>query len=122
MATFVEFVSALHSAKQQSIVWHHQTKVYSEHKALNNFYDEILDLVDGLVESVSGIYGRPQGYDVHDLADWISTDDTLKYFQQLYTYVQSERKNLYQESWIQNQIDEIAQLIAETIYLLTLRG
>ena len=41
MATFVEFVSALHSAKQHSIVWHHQTKVYSEHKALNNFYDEI---------------------------------------------------------------------------------
>mgnify|MGYP003335187616 CR=1 FL=1 len=79
-------------------------------------------LIDGLVESVSGIYGRPQGYDVHDLADWTSTDDTLKYFQQLYTYVQSERKNLYQESWIQNQIDEIAQLIAETIYLLTLRG
>jgi hypothetical protein len=120
MATFVEFISALHSAKQQSIVWHHQTLVYSEHKALNNFYDEILELIDGLVESASGIYGRPQGYDVHDLADWTSTDDTIKYFQSLYTYVQTERKNQYQDSWIQNQIDEIAQLIAETIYLLTL--
>jgi hypothetical protein len=120
MATFVEFISALHSAKQQSIVWHHQTMVYSEHKALNNFYDEILERIDGLVESVSGIYGRPQGYDVHDLADWTSTQDTIKYFQSLYKYVETERHNIYQESWIQNQIDNISELIGETLYLLSL--
>lgn len=120
MATFVEFISALHSAKQQSIVWHHQTMVYSEHKALNNFYDEILERIDGLVESVSGIYGRPQGYDVHDLADWTSTADTIKYFQALYKYVETERHNIYQESWIQNQIDNISELISETLYLLSL--
>ena len=120
MATFVEFISALHSAKQQSIVWHHQTLVYSEHKALNNFYDEILERIDGLVESVSGIYGRPQGYDVHDLADWTSTQDTIKYFQSLYQYVQTERKTIYQESWIQNQIDNISELLGETLYLLSL--
>jgi hypothetical protein len=35
--------------------------------------------------------------------------------------VQTERKSLYQETWIQNQIDEIAALVAQTIYLLTLK-
>ena len=59
--TFVEFLSALNSCKQQSIFWHNQTTVYSEHKTLNRFYDEILDLLDGLVESTAGIYGRPKG-------------------------------------------------------------
>jgi hypothetical protein len=120
MATFVEFLSTLNQAKQQTIFWHNQTEVYSEHKTLNGFYESIEDLLDGLVESVAGIYGRPKGYENFDYDDWISTDDTIKYFQNLYQYVQSERESLYSESWIQNQIDEIAALIAQTIYLLTL--
>jgi hypothetical protein len=121
MATFVEFLSTLNSAKQQTIFWHNQTTNYSEHKTLNGFYDEILERLDGLVESVAGIYGRPQGYSVVEPTDWTSTDDTIAYFQNLYKYVETERRNIYEESWIQNQIDNISELIAQTIYLLTLR-
>ena len=121
MATFVEFLSVLNSAKQQAIFWHNQTEVYSEHKTLNGFYDRILGQLDGLIESVAGIYGRPMGYEAHDFVDWTSTDDTIKYFQNLYQYVQTERESLYSETWIQNQIDEIAAQIAQTIYLLTLK-
>jgi hypothetical protein len=121
MATMVEFLSTLNSSKQQAIFWHNQTEVYSEHKTLNGFYDRILGLLDGLVESYAGIFGRPKGYEAHDFVDWTSTDDTIKYFQALYTYVQSEREGLPQESWIQNQVDEIAAQIAQTIYLLTLK-
>ena len=120
METFVEFLSTLNSAKQQSIFWHNQTNVYSEHRTLNGFYDRILDLLDGLVESTAGIYGRPQGYSVVEPTDWTSTEDTIKYFQNLYQYVQTSRTDLYSETWIQNQIDEIAAQIAQTIYLLTL--
>lgn len=121
MATFVEFLSTLNSAKQQAIFWHNQTEVYSEHKTLNGFYESIEDRLDGLVESVAGIYGRPKGYEAHDFVDWTSTDDTIAYFKALYQYVETERKGLYSESWIQNQIDEISALIASTIYLLTLK-
>lgn len=121
MATFVEFLSVLNSAKQQAIFWHNQSESYAEHRTLNGFYDRILGLLDGLVESTAGIYGRPKGYEAHDFVDWTSTDDTIKYFQNLYKYVQSERGSLYQETWIQNQIDEIAAQIAQTIYLLTLK-
>jgi hypothetical protein len=117
---FVDFLSTLNSAKQQAIFWHNQTQALSEHKALNNFYDEIVEHLDGLVESVAGIYGRPVGYTVVEPTDWTSTQDTITYFQNLYKYVQSTRTELYSESWIQNQIDEIAALIAQTLYLLTL--
>jgi hypothetical protein len=120
MTTFVDFLSTLNSAKQQSIVWHNQTDVYSTHKTLNNWYELIVDQLDGLVESVAGIYGRPQGYTVVELVDWTSTEDTIKYFQNLYQYVQTARKDLYQETWVQNQIDNIAEDIAQAIYLLTL--
>jgi hypothetical protein len=121
MATFVEFISVLNSAKQQAVFWHNQTEVYSEHKTLNGFYDRITGQLDGLVESVAGIYGRPKGYEAHDFVNWTSTDDTIAYFRNLYTYVETERKGLYSESWIQNQIDEISAQISQTIYLLTLK-
>jgi hypothetical protein len=121
MATFVEFLSTLNQAKQQVIFWHNQTEVYSEHKTLNEFYDEILGLLDGLVESTAGIYGRPKGYESFDYEDWTSTDRTIEYFRALYDYIQTERTSIYQESWIQNKVDEIAALVASTIYLLTLK-
>lgn len=121
MASFVEFISTLNSAKQQAIFWHNQTDSYAEHKTLNVFYDEIVGKLDGLVESVAGIYGRPMFYTSIEPNDWKTTDETIVYFQNLYKYVESARTEIYSESWIQNQIDEIAALIAQTIYQLTLR-
>ena len=117
---FVEFISQLHDSKQQTIIWHHQTTSYAEHKALNKYYEEIVDLVDELVESVSGVYGRPVGYSVETLQNYSGHQQLVKYYKDLYDFVQKERKTIYQDTWIQNQIDEIAQLIAQTRYLLTL--
>jgi hypothetical protein len=121
MATMVEFLSVLNSTKQQAVFWHNQTEVYSEHKTLNGFYDRIQGLLDSLVESYAGIYGRPKGYEAHDFTDWTSTDDTITYFRGVYTYIQTERAGLPQDSWLQNIVDEIAAQVSQTIYLLTLK-
>jgi len=123
MATMVQFLSNLNSSKQQAIFWHNQVEgigSFSAHKALENYYSEILGLLDGLVESYAGIYGRPKGYEAHDFEDFKSMDQVKAYFKEVYTYIQTERKTLPQESWIQNQIDELAQLTAQTLYLLSL--
>jgi hypothetical protein len=121
MASIVEIVSYFNNAKQQAIVWHQQTNVYSEHKALNNFYDEIVDLLDDLSESYAGIYGRLSGYEVEDLVDWTSTEATIAYYKGCYEWLVIERKSAPQDSYIQNQLDEITQLVASTLYKLTLR-
>ena len=118
---FVEFISTLLDSKEQSIVWHNQTMSFAEHKALDYFQDEIANKYDDLVESVSGIYGRPKNYSVGTLQNYVSNDQLMKYYKGLYDYIQKERKTIYQDSWIQNQIDEIAQLIAKMLYLLTLK-
>ena len=117
---FADFVSYLKSAFTQSVVWHHQTNVYSMHKALNIFYDGILDLTDGLVESVSGIYGRPLDYVVVEPVNYQNPEQVVAYFQACYAEIQEDRTTIYQETWIQNQVDEIATLFAETLYLLSL--
>ena len=121
MDNFVDLVYCLKQSNEQAIVWHHQTTSFSAHKALDNYYSEIVGLVDGLVESVSGIYGRPTGYELVNPVDYQSVEQVQAYFQALYAEVQSERTMTFQETWIQNQIDEIAALIAETLYLLTLK-
>ena len=115
-----EFISVLHQSKQQAIVWHHQTTSFSEHKALNNYYDEIVELIDGLVESIQGIYPRIESYTTSPLVDWTEGGSTI-YFKGLYDYVQKNRSTIYQETWVQNQIDEVAQLISETLYQLSLK-
>ena len=121
MASIVEIVSYFNSAKQQAIVWHHQTTSRSEHKALQNFYENIIELLDTLSESYAGIYGRLKGFEVHDTPDWQGLDATIAYYKNCYMWLQEERKTAPQDSWIQNQLDEIAQLLGETLYQLSLR-
>jgi len=118
---FSYFVSYLKDSFDQAVVWHHQTDSHAVHKALNHFYDEILELTDGLVESVSGIHGRPEKYQIDSPVDYKNVEQVVKYFKSCYNMIQKERENIYQESWIQNQVDEIVQLFAETLYLLSLK-
>ena len=51
------FVAKLFSARQQTYNMHLKTKSFAEHKALNDFYDEILDLADEFIETYQGQYG-----------------------------------------------------------------
>jgi RNA binding exosome subunit len=118
---FSYFISYLKDSFDQAVVWHHQTDSYAVHKALNKFYDGILDLTDGLVESVSGIHGRPTRYEIDSPVDYKDVEQVVKYFKEGYETIQEDREKIYQETWIQNQVDEIATLFAETLYLLSLK-
>ena len=118
---FSYFVSYLKDSFDQSVVWHHQTDSYAVHKALGKFYDQIVGLTDGLVESVSGIYERPTKYQIDSPMDYKSPEQVVRYFKSCYEMIQKDRENIYQESWVQNQVDEISQLFAETLYLLSLK-
>lgn len=120
MATQAEFISVLHQSHTQSKTWHHQTDSYSAHKALGNYYEDIVGLVDGLVESTQGIEERITGYTTKPLVDYVDVEMVKVYFRGLYEYVQKERATVFQASWQQNQIDEISALIASTLYQLSL--
>ena len=118
---FSDFVGYLKSSFDQSVVWHHQTDAYAVHKALNKFYDNILDLTDGLVESVSGIHGRPKDYEIDEPVNYKNPEQVINYFKSCYDMIQKDRKEIYQETWVQNQVDEIAALFGQTLYLLSLK-
>lgn len=120
MADVKDFVSVLYQSRTQAQVWHHQTTSFSEHKALGYYYEGIIELVDGLVESIQGYRERITGYTTKPLVDW-KEGQSMEYFKGLCEYVANERAGVGSESWIQNQIDEIMELLYNTKYQLSLK-
>lgn len=108
------FITLLHSATITHLM-HLQTSSYSEHKALGNYYDEIVDLVDSLIESYQGkkdvIVEYPAMFDYEDV-------EALVYLRNLSDYVVTNRGIVGDDSELQNQIDTIQDLINSTVYKL----
>ena len=113
-----QFISTLMSARTQAHVFHLQTPSFAAHKALNEFYDEIVNTIDGLVESYQGKYGIVQGYGNVALQEYQSCDGIILYFTTLVNFLEKSRSMIAQDSYIQNQIDELVALIYSLLYKL----
>ena len=114
-----QFVSLGLLARDLSHLAHWKTKSYSEHKALNEFYDSLLDLIDGFVEQNQGYYNKR-------MSIVRAEDDQKADIRKVLDYqVEWIEKNRYEicdkdETALQNTIDEIVRLYQTTLYLLTL--
>ena len=106
----------LHSQKQAHI-FHLGTKSFAEHMALNGYYDEIDGLVDGLIESFQGKYGLLTNYKSYKVQSYKNKNQVLKYFTGLLNTIE-EKRDCCDDSYIQNQIDTIQELIYSTMYKL----
>jgi hypothetical protein len=113
-----QFVSTLFASRTQAHIFHLQTPSFAAHKALNKYYDEIVDITDDLVESYQGKYGIITGYGNIALQEYQSCEAIIMFFETLCMYVEKSRGMICQDSYIQNQIDEIVALIKSTIYKL----
>ena len=119
MNEFIQLISTLLASRTQAHIFHWQVQgvgSYSAHKALNKYYDEILNLTDGLVESFQGKYGIQRG----DTSPATFKEDGqfVNYFEALAMYVETIRTKIPQDSYIQNEIDTVVKLIQTTKYKL----
>jgi len=119
MATVSDFISILRNSSPQVHILHNQTKVYSEHQALGMYYDDVLDIIDRITETYTGLYGEIDGYTSMPYRDYVSKEETINYFKALYQYVQTNR-SIFKDSFIQNIIYELSELIAQTLFRLGL--
>ena len=114
---FVEMVSKLRFSVEQTQVYHWQSQSYSEHIALNEYYDGIPDIVDGIVESYQGKYGIQKGYRLFEVRDYSTPEEVINFLKKLDEDVEMLRQSI-KETYIQNQIDNVLQLIETTVYKL----
>ena len=112
------FVSTLMSSRTQAHVFHLQTPSFAAHKALNEYYDAIVDLIDGFVESYQGKYGIIKGYTNIDLQEYQSCEAIIMYFTALSMFIDRARTQLPQDPYLQNQVDMVIELITSTLYKL----
>lgn len=114
---FKDMVSILLHSQTQVHIFHLQTKSYAEHKALQGYYEGIDALVDGLIESYQGKYDIITQYNSVKNEDYKSVEQVIKYFKSLDAMIDKNRKEV-KESFIQNQIDTVQELINSTVYKL----
>jgi hypothetical protein len=108
-----KFIGMLFQSRDMMHLMHLKTESFAEHKALNAYYDSILELTDSLTESYFGYYGRL------DISIPQSTaEDAISHLKSLAKTIDAERENY--PSCLQNILDEMSALVYKTLYLLTL--
>jgi len=115
MKESAQFLLTLLHAATNTHLLHWTTKSYAQHTALGAFYEELPELVDQLAEAIMGKFEEtfkfPQEY-------YYPANTGKEELETLRDYVQESRKDLPQDSEIQNIVDSIADLINKTLFLL----
>ena len=96
---------------------------FAIHKALQEYYEEIVPLIDGIVEAYQGMNGLISYKKVAGVDNDATKENILNYFNDLIKFLETKRKDeKLQVSWIQNELDNLAKLLYSTKYKLTYLG
>lgn len=112
-----ELVMRLFHARTNTHVLHLQTRSYAQHKALNEFYDGIVELADRIAEGYQGEHGlidftSPSRYSQHV--------DAVKCISELKDWIEKNRYDAIEaeDTFLHNVVDEVVHLCASTLYKL----
>ena len=113
-------LGTLMQSRNQAHIYHLQVQgpgSFAAHKALQEYYEGIIPLIDSVAEGIQGRYGIITGY---RMPEAIREDGNAKmYFEGLSKFVETLRQDITQDSYIQNEVDTIVKLIEDTKYKLT---
>ncbi len=116
-----DFLSMLMHSRTQAHVFHLRVSPegYAKHKALQKYYEGIVDHIDEIAEGYQGMVGLIEFKPVKGIDNDASPENIISYFEDLVKFVQEERKKEeLSASWIQNEVDNIEKLIYSTLYKL----
>lgn len=113
-----ELLSTLMCGQIHLRIIHWNTQSFATHEAIGELYEELAGLTDKLAEVYMGIYGRFGSIPCEILEKDIP--QAVDYVGRMSEIVEVLRKDMPNDSQIQNIIDEIAAAIDKTNYLLTL--
>ena len=110
-----DLIMRLFHARTAAHVLHLQSRSYSEHMALNTFYEEIVGLTDDLAEAYQGGYELIREYP----SKYTPYSNALSLMDDLRDCIDAHKGDWDEEDTHLNNIcDEIRQLIASTQYKL----
>jgi hypothetical protein len=112
-----DFVGMLFLARDVTHSVHLNTRSYSKHKALQKFYDGIIDLADTFAEAYQGKYGLIGPITLHSAK---KTGNVVEFLEDQLDEIHSVRYKVVDKDCtaIHNIIDEIEGLYMSTLYKL----
>jgi uncharacterized protein YggL (DUF469 family) len=112
-----DFVGILFLARDVTHSVHLNTRSYSKHKALQKFYENIIDLADGFAEAYQGRHGLMGPISLQSAK---KTTNVIDFLQNQLEEIEANRYKICDEtdSAIQNLIDEVIALYLSTLYKL----
>lgn len=113
-----KFIGILMNSRTQAHAFHLTTNSYANHKALQKYYEGVVDLLDDYSEAYMGKYGRLPRIELNKR---FMTDPTKskEYFKNL--LVRIKKLPLPKDPYLKNIEQEITKLIRTTMYMLTLK-
>lgn len=118
---YSKFFSKLFESREMAHVFHLQVKgengSHALHKALEDYYEDIVELIDDVIEVFQGQYHIVENYQSIDTNK--KNNNHIKYFEDIAQYIKTERKIFNQEdTHILSLIDDILCLVYKTLYKL----
>ncbi len=112
-----DFVGHLFLARDVSHSVHLNTRSFAKHKALQKFYDGIVDLADSFAEAYQGRHGLIGPISLQSAK---KNGNIIEFLQDSLAEIEANRFKVCEEkdSAIQNIIDEIVALYLSTLYKL----
>lgn len=114
-----EFVMRCFHARTAAHVLHLRSQgpgSFAEHKALNEFYDGIIDLVDGFAEMFQGEY--LELLPLAGMNGYQTPTTSMALISGMTKWIKDNRDDICESSECQNVIDEILALCHSTAYKL----
>ena len=107
-------IMELFHSRTNAHVQHLRTRSFAAHKALGEYYDEVVGLADSLAEATQGRYGLLN----YPETPYKAETDPIMGLRTLRRYIDDNRAGMTPDSELQNIIDEIVALIDSTLYKL----
>lgn len=110
-----EFIARGFALRNASHLAHWATSSYSEHVALGDFYDGLLDAIDGIIECYQGCYGKIGNVSPRPF----KKDGILDQIVEMANWLAENRDKIAKKNEIlENKLDELGGLFASTVYKL----
>lgn len=119
-----ELLLNLLTLKNQMKLYHWQTKSYPRHRASDKFLEKTDDMIDKLIESYQGLYGRIYLKKSKNVVlDNMSDEQMVDFLRKMKMYFKDISPRLFnkKDTELFNIMDEIVANIDVSLYLFTLR-
>jgi len=112
-----DFVGTLFLARDVTHSVHLNTRSYAKHKALQKFYEEIIDLADDFAEAYQGRYGLIGPISLQSAK---KTTNIIEFLEDQLKEIETDRYKICdkEDTPLQQLIDNVVELYLSTLYKL----